>query len=127
MAHLYKFVEKEKYLCEKILFICPLTNSLMHLPVTFFRKRSGVLNSIFLKDNNKIKYLSNVAESQFKSFNTIAATVYEHHEEILNFFINRSTNASAENFNAKIKSFRASLKGVIDIKFFLFRLTNIYA
>gem|GEM_PF-1011984 len=35
----YVFVEKEKYLCEKILFICPLTNSLMHLPVTFFRKR----------------------------------------------------------------------------------------
>ncbi|MBP8966467.1 MAG: transposase, partial [Paludibacteraceae bacterium] len=67
------------------------------------------------------------AESQFKSFNTIAATVYEHHEEVLNFFINRSTNASAESFNAKIKSFRASLRGVIDIKFFLFRLTNIYA
>ncbi|HON02072.1 MAG TPA: transposase [Paludibacteraceae bacterium] len=90
-------------------------------------EKSGVLNSIFLKDNNKIKYLSNVAESQFKSFNTIAATVYEHHEEVLNFFINRSTNASAESFNAKIKSFRASLRGVIDIKFFLFRLTNIYA
>lgn len=73
------------------------------------------------------KWYNNVAESQFKSFNTIAATVYEHHEEVLNFFINRSTNASAESFNAKIKSFRASLRGVIDIKFFLFKLTNIYA
>jgi len=73
------------------------------------------------------KWYNNVAESQFKSFNTIATTVYEHHEEVLNFFINRSTNASAESFNAKIKSFRASLRGVIDIKFFLFRLTNIYA
>jgi transposase len=30
-------------------------------------------------------------------------------------------------FNAKIKAFRASLRGVIDIKFFLFRLTKIYA
>ncbi len=48
-------------------------------------------------------------------------------QEILNFFINRSTNASAESFNAKIKSFRASLRGVVDIKFFLFRLTNIFA
>lgn len=73
------------------------------------------------------KWYNKVAESEFKSFNTIAATVYEHHDEILNFFINRSTNASAESFNAKIKAFRGSLRGVIDIKFFLFRLTNIYA
>jgi transposase len=67
------------------------------------------------------------AESGFKSFNTIAATVYEHCDEILNFFINRSTNASAESFNARIKAFRASLRGITDIKFFLFRLANIYA
>ncbi|MDD3788056.1 MAG: DDE transposase, partial [Petrimonas sp.] len=33
----------------------------------------------------------------------------------------------AESFNAKIKFFRTSLRGVVDIKFFLFRLTNIYA
>lgn len=74
-----------------------------------------------------ISWYNRVAESEFKSFNTIAATVYEHHEEILNFFINRSTNASAESFNAKIKAFRSSLRGVVDIRFFLFRLTNIYA
>jgi transposase len=73
------------------------------------------------------RWYNQVAESEFKSFNTIAATVYEHYDEILNFFINRSTNASAESFNAKIKAFRASLRGVTDIKFFLFRLANIYA
>lgn len=73
------------------------------------------------------KWYNKVTDTDFKSFNTIAATVYEHHEEILNFFMNRSTNASAESFNAKIKAFRASLRGVVDIKFFLFRLTNIYA
>jgi hypothetical protein len=44
-----------------------------------------------------------VAESEFKSVNTIAATVYEHYDEILNFFINRATYASAEAFNAKIE------------------------
>ena len=73
------------------------------------------------------RWYNQVAESEFKSFNTIAATVYEHYEEILNFFINRSTNASAESFNAKIKSFRANLRGVVDIDFFLFRLAKIYA
>ncbi|MDR1738502.1 MAG: transposase, partial [Candidatus Symbiothrix sp.] len=30
-------------------------------------------------------------------------------------------------FNAKIKAFRASLRGVVDINFFLFRLSMIYA
>ncbi|MDR0699629.1 MAG: ISL3 family transposase, partial [Tannerella sp.] len=30
-------------------------------------------------------------------------------------------------FNAKIKAFRTSLRGVSDIHFFLFRLTNIFA
>jgi transposase len=73
------------------------------------------------------RWYNQVAESEFKSFNTIAATVYEHYDEILNFFINRSTNASAESFNAKIKAFRTSLRGITDIKFFLFRLSNIYA
>jgi transposase len=73
------------------------------------------------------RWYNKVAESEFKSFNTIAGTIYEHYDEILNFFVNRSTNASAESFNAKIKAFRASLRGVIDIKFFLFRLTKIYA
>jgi transposase len=73
------------------------------------------------------RWYNKVAESEFKSFNTIAATVYEHYEDILNFFINRSTNASAESFNAKIKSFRATFRGVVDIDFFLFRLTKIYA
>jgi len=73
------------------------------------------------------RWYNQVADSEFKAFNTIAATVYEHYEEILNFFINRSTNASAESFNAKIKAFRANLRGVIDVDFFLFRLTKIYA
>ena len=73
------------------------------------------------------KWFNKVTDSGFKSFNTISATIYEHYDEILNFFINRATNASAESFNAKIKAFRASLRGVTDIKFFLFRVANIYA
>ena len=73
------------------------------------------------------RWYDEVEKAGFKSFNTIAGTIYENYDEILNFFINRSTNASAESFNAKIKAFRASLRGVIDVKFFLFRLTKIYS
>lgn len=39
----------------------------------------------------------------------------------------RSTNASVESINSKIKAFRAKLHGVNDTKFFIFRLCKIYA
>ena len=38
----------------------------------------------------------------------------------------RATNASAESLNSKIKQFRAQLRGVIDVDFFLYRLSMIY-
>ena len=73
------------------------------------------------------RWYNQVEEAGFKSFNTVAATFYEHYDEILNFYNNRSSNAMAECFNAKIKLFRANLRGVADKKFFLFRIANLYA
>lgn len=68
-----------------------------------------------------------VEQANIDSFRTVSKTLETHYEAILNFFNNRSTNASAESFNAKIKAFRSSSRGVRDIPFFLFRLANIYA
>ena len=68
----------------------------------------------------------NKVEAGFHSFNVIAATL-RHYNEILNFYNNRSSNAMAESFNAKIKLFRTNLRGVADKKFFLFRIANLYA
>lgn len=68
-----------------------------------------------------------VEESGIESFKTVSRSIRTHYLSILNFFINRSTNASAESFNAKVKAFRATSRGVRDIKFFLFRLSKIYA
>lgn len=73
------------------------------------------------------RWFNDVTDAGFKSFNTISATVYSHYPQILNFFDNRSTNASAESFNAKLKAFRATQRGVNDITFFLFRISKIYA
>lgn len=72
------------------------------------------------------RWYNKVEEAGFHSFNVIAATFYEHYEDILNFYNNRSSNAAAESFNAKIKIFRAMLRGIRDEKFFLFRLATIY-
>jgi transposase len=73
------------------------------------------------------QWYDRVEKYEFKSFNTIAKSIREHYTTILNYFDKRSTNASAESFNAKIKAFRTSFRGVKNISFFLFRLANIYA
>lgn len=73
------------------------------------------------------RWYDKVEKTRFKSFNTIARTIQDNYLTILNYFDNRSTNASAESFNAKIKAFRASFRGVRNVSFFLFRLANIYA
>lgn len=72
-------------------------------------------------------WIEKVRQSGFKSFNTISNTINMHYENILNYFDNRSTNASAESFNSKIKAFRAQFRGVRDVAFFLFRLENVFA
>jgi transposase len=73
------------------------------------------------------KWDEKVRQAAFKSFNTIARTMSIHYKNILNYFDNRSTNASAESFNAKIKAFRAQFRGVKNVEFFLFRLITIFA
>ncbi|PZX92735.1 transposase [Flavobacterium aquariorum] len=66
-------------------------------------------------------------ESRFKNYNILLNTITFNYQSILNYFDNRSTNASEESFNAKIKAFRSQFRGVRNIEYFLFRLTNIYA
>lgn len=73
------------------------------------------------------KWINEVAEKEMNIFYTVANTVKNNLENILNFFINRNTNANAESFNSKIKLFRANQRGVVDTKFFLFRLHKLFA
>lgn len=68
-----------------------------------------------------------VEETGFRAFNTVANSIKLNYRSILNYFKNRSTNASAESFNAKIKAFRSQFRGVKNVEFFLFRLTRIFA
>ena len=70
---------------------------------------------------NKTKLL------QMTIFNTVANSLSSHLETISNFFINRNTNANAESFNSKIKLFRANQRGLVDTKFFLFRMEKLFA
>ena len=73
------------------------------------------------------QWYNEVEKSGIQSFKTISKTIHNHYQTILNFFERRSTNAAAESFNAKIKAFRSQFRGVRNTKFFLCRLTKIYA
>jgi len=72
-------------------------------------------------------WIEDVFDNELKTFYTTANTIKVNFKNILNFFNNRSTNANAESFNAKIKLFRANLRGVTDTTFFLFRLHKLFA
>lgn len=60
------------------------------------------------------------------TFLTAAESIRFHEPTILNDFLNRSTNASAESLNAKLKNFRALVRGVRDKKFHVFRMAKLY-
>ena len=104
----------------------PLLYKAYHLAM-----RLGQLFTICKNKQQAFKRLAiwynDVEASGIDAFKTVARSVQTHYLSILNFFNNRSTNASAESFNAKIKAFRATSRGVRDTSFFLFRLANIYA
>jgi len=92
------------------------------------------LNQIYKKKQDRIQgkeqlqqWIAQSKKHETKGFRRMANTIEYHLENIANFFLNRSTNASAESFNAKVKQFRAVQRGVRDTDFFLFRLSKIYA
>ncbi len=73
------------------------------------------------------RWIEDTKKLESNVFNTAVNSLIYHLETILNFFDNRNTNANAESFNSKIKLFRANQRGVVDVKFFMFRLEKLFA
>ena len=110
----------------KILFACypkleeayNLINSLR----TIFR------NDKLNKETAKPKldsWYDKVSACTLREVKSVRDTIKFYEDEILNYFIARQTNASAESLNSKIKCFRAQVKGVSDIPFFMYRLATV--
>lgn len=77
------------------------------------------------KETAKLKFkewYSKVAACTIREVKSVRDTIKFYEDEILNYFISGQTNASAESLNSKIKCFRAQVKGVRDIPFFMYRL-----
>lgn len=126
---LYKFeedwtlnqVQRAAILFEKY----PILKSVYKLTLSFrnIYKNTSKANALIQFNEWKEKVIA----MKIDEFNTVVNSIEYHLDNILNFFDNRSTNANAESFNSKIKGFRANLRGVTDVKFFLFRLEKLFA
>ena len=72
------------------------------------------------------KWYKNVSQANIKEIISARDCIKEKEEHVLNFFINRSTNAPAESLNSKMKGFRSELRGVRDLPFYLYRCCLIF-
>ena len=122
----YKWTESQKIRAQLLFELYPNIQKAYKLAMD--------LRAIYDKNTDKniarvklAKWYNQVEILEIKSFSTIAKTIQNNYEKILNYFNNRSTNAAAESFNAKVKEFRAMFRGVKDVKFFLYRLAKLYA
>ena len=70
------------------------------MELTSIYEHTKVKNIAFTK---MARWFNKVDESEFDSFKMIKRTFHKHYQYILNYFDRRTTNASGESFNAKIK------------------------
>ena len=124
--HHSKWTEKQQIRAKLLFEKYPAIQKAYELSIELFEiyQKTKVKGIAFSK---LARWYENIEQSGIKTFGSVKRTIQLHYRSILNYFDNRSTNASAESFNSKIKAFRLQLKGVRDTKFFLFRLANIFA
>lgn len=81
------------------------------------------------KETAKIKlqdWYKDITSCTLREIKSARDAIKSREDNALNFFINRATNASAESLNSKLKSFRAQVRGVSDLPFFMYRVCKIY-
>ena len=91
------------------------------------------LRNIFKKKRSKKKaeiawdkWGQNVGRTLIRELIAVRDSIKSKKEYVLNYFDNRSTNASAESLNSKMKGFRVQVRGVADMPFFIHRLFKIF-
>ena len=93
------------------------------------RLRAVFRSSTLKKETAKAKFQAwykEVCQCTLREIKAARDTIKSREDEILNYFLDRSTNAASESLNSKIKGFRAQLRGVSDLPFFMFRLCKIF-
>jgi transposase len=120
-----KWIKQQKERSEILFKEYPELKTAYNLSMMF---RSAYENSHSIPEAQEklSNWYKKVEDKKIDSFITAAESIRVHETNILNYFVNRSTNASAESFNAKLKNFRALVRGVRDKTFHLFRVAKLY-
>ena len=84
------------------------------------------MNKLSAKDY-LLNWIRRVKTSKIAPLVTVAKTIESHLGGIINYLENRSTNASIENFNRKLKSLLERVRGVRNKDLFFYRIINLYA
>lgn len=71
------------------------------------------------------QWYGKVTESTVREIKSVRDTIRRREEHVMNYFVNRSTNAPTESLNSKIKCFRAELRGVGDAPYFMYRVATV--
>ncbi len=72
------------------------------------------------------EWYGKVTKSTLREIKSVKDSIKHYEDEILNYFGERETNASAESLNSKMKCFRSSLRGVRDIPYFFYRSMMVF-
>ena len=89
----------------------------------------AIFRSKLTRDAAKMKlqeWYKTIANCTLREIKSARDAIKNREDNVLNYFINRATNASAESLNSKLKSFRAQVRGVSDLPFFMYRVCKIY-
>ena len=124
--HKSKWTESQRLRAEIIFENYPELKKAYYLAMEL----TDIYNAGSIKDAARLKlarWFNKVEKLGVDNFYTVIDTFKNPYDSILNFFVNRATNANAESFNAKVKAFRAQFRGVTDIPFFLYRLMKLCA
>jgi len=92
-------------------------------------KLRAIFRSKIDRDTAKEKFrewCDEVAKCTSRELKAARDTIKSREDEVLNYFIKRSTNAAAESLNAKLKGFRSQLRGVSDLPFYMYRVSVLF-
>ena len=112
--------ERAKILFEEF----PLIKKAYYLYIEF--KEGYSLNRL-QAEHHFNDWIKKVKRSQIDQLITAAETIRKRLGGILNYLENKSTNASVENFNRKLKELLSRVRGINNKEIFFYRLIQLYA
>ena len=90
---------------------------------------NGLKSKKLTREAAKVKlheWYQAIADCTLREVKSARDAIKDREECVLNYFINHATNAAAESLNSKLKGFRAQVRGVSDLPFFMYRVCQIF-